>query len=163
METEIKEEWKDIPEYEGDYQASNFGRIRSLNYRKSGKIKFLKNSLNGEYYRVILSKENKTKIFLIHQLIAMTFLGHKPDKHKLVIDHINSNKLDNRIENLRIVTQRENTTKERTLKSGLPTGVTVCGKKFRSRISINKIKKNIGLFLTSEEASQAYQNELQKV
>jgi hypothetical protein len=163
----IKEQeiWKSIPGYE-NYEASTLGKIRSLNYRGLGKIQELKinTTPNGYALTQLVNGLNKRK-FLIHQLIAMTFLDHKPEGHKIVIDHINSDKLDNRLENIQIVTTRQNCSKEKTLKSGLPTGVTSPKrtKKFIARISINGKRQLLGSFSTPEKASQAYQKALQNL
>ena len=157
------ETWKDIPGYEGDYQVSNTGKVKSL---KFGKEKELKSAVNtGGYLHVILFKNKINKSFLVHKLVAMAFLDHKPNGMKLIIDHLNSNKLDNQIENLRIISQRENTSKERTKKSGLPVGVYFYKQtnKFRSQIEIFGKRKFLGYFSTPEEASSAYQQELNKI
>jgi hypothetical protein len=155
------ETWKTIPNWE-DYQVSNLGRVRSL---KTGNPKELK-LLNIRQYKVVnLCKEGKKKLFSIQQLVAMAFLNHKPEGWQLVVDHINSDKSDNRLENLRIVTNRENCSKERVLKSSLPVGVDYKkdSKKFRALIQISGKRKYLGLFNTPEEASEAYQKELNKV
>lgn len=96
----MKEIWKDIPDYECLYQASNFGRIRSLNRidncnkPRIGKIlKFFK-SKNG-YFQVWLSKNGKAHIFLVHKLIAKTFLEN-PHNY-LYINHIDGNKSNNNV------------------------------------------------------------------
>jgi hypothetical protein len=70
--TNNKEVWKDIKNYEGLYEVSNFGNVRSLKY---GKIKYLKPAKNkGGYYFVILCKNGKTKNFRIHRLVANAFI-----------------------------------------------------------------------------------------
>ena len=105
------QQWKDVPGYEGFYQASSCGKIRSLNYlAHSGSIKELTRCLRKAGYLVVcLGKNGKNKMYKVHQLVAMAFLQHVPDGMNLVIDHINGDKQDNRVENLRIVTQKKNT------------------------------------------------------
>ena len=149
------EEWKDIPDYP-NYQVNNLGNVRSL---KFGKVKLLKLGISNRYYNITLHKNGKGKTFLVHQLVAICFLNHKPNKDKFVIDHINSDPLDNRLENLRIVTTRENSSKERTIKKGLPVGVYFYKptQKYSSLIRIKDKLKFLGYFNTIEEASQAYQ------
>lgn len=152
------EQWKDIPGYEGLYQASTLGRIKSLRF---GKEKILKPSLDsGGYLRVNLRKNKKSKLFRIHQLVAITFLGHIPCGLNLVVDHINSNKLENYLENLTILTSRENSSKEKFQKNKLPIGVDKLKNKFRSRIKIKGKVIHLGFFSTPEEASEAYQQYL---
>lgn len=105
MEKEV-EVWKDIPEYEGLYQASTFGKIRSLdryvnnrfkNILRKGKILKPSKSKNG-YLRVVLMKDGIKKYYSVHRIVAKTFL---PNNLKLEqINHKNEIKTDNRIENL---------------------------------------------------------------
>ena len=159
----MEEIWKDIPNYEGLYQVSNLGKIKSFNSGKEKELKLIKHSKG--YLKITLCKNKIQKRFLVHQLVAMTFLSHNPNGYKLVIDHINSNKSDNRLENLKIVSQRENFSKERTSKSGLPVGICFYKKtnKFMARIGFSNKYKHLGYFSTSEEASSAYQQELNKI
>jgi hypothetical protein len=91
------EEFKDIIRYEGLYQVSNLGRVKSLRRNK-----ILSPSKECGYLKTTLRKDGKQRKLAIHQLVAMAFLGHEPCGHELVVNHINKNKLDNRVENLKI-------------------------------------------------------------
>jgi hypothetical protein len=153
------QQWKDVPGYEGFYQASLCGKIKSL---KSGKE--LKLGLHEDgHMKVSVSVHNKSRTFGVHQLIAMTFLNHIPDGNKFVVDHINNNPLDNRVENLRIITNRENIVRSMSLKRDLPTGVHRSKNKFRARIRINGKLKCLGSFYTPEEASEVYKKSLNRL
>ena len=96
--------WKDIKGYEGIYQVSNLGRIKSLKYGKEVIMKPKPNT-HG-YIRVSITMHNKKKSIAVHRLVAETFIPN-PD-NKPCIDHINTNRADNRVENLRWVTYSEN-------------------------------------------------------
>lgn len=110
--------WKDIPGYLNKYQASNLGNIKSLsriiennNGKQLLKDRILNQSISSNtYYMVSLSDGVNVKKYCVHQLIAMTFLNHKPNKFEIVVDHINENKLDNNLINLRLVSNRINST-----------------------------------------------------
>jgi hypothetical protein len=160
----MKEIFKEIPGYEGIYEVSNLGNIKSF---KFGKEKLLRPRLGQAIcYSIVLSKNGKLKAFKIHQLVAMAFLNHKPDgTQKIVVDHIDSNPLNNRLCNLRLITNRENCSKERTHKSGLPVGVSFhkSTNKYQSKIFYNGKQKYLGLFNTIEDASKAYQNKLNSI
>src|SRR5688572_11930976 len=97
----MEETWKDVPGYEGLYQVSDLGRVRSMSNDKTKKGRLLKFTLNNEYYNVSLYKAKKLKTMRVHKLVAMAFLGHVPDGLNTVVDHI-KNKLDNRLVNLRL-------------------------------------------------------------
>ena len=104
MEEEI---WKPIKDYEGLYEVSNLGRVKSLNYRGTGKERILKNTERSNGYLAIgLIKNGKTKMFRVHRLVAEAFIPNP--ENKPCVDHINTIKNDNRVENLRWVTCEEN-------------------------------------------------------
>lgn len=88
--------WKDIPGYEGLYKINNNGTIISYG-RKNQIIKKTCVSKNG-YCRVVLSKNNKIKNYLIHRLVAETFIPN-PNNYECV-NHKDENKLNNNVENL---------------------------------------------------------------
>ena len=163
MENKI---WKAIPGYEGKYEVSSVGDVRNLNFNRSGKIKELSlaQPYRG-YYQVCLGKDGKIRCFTVHQLVAMAFLDHVPNGNKTAVDHINSDGLDNRVENLRVVTQRENLSKERTKKSGLPVGVyfNKRAKRYVASININRTVVYLGSYMDPESASRAYQRKLSEV
>jgi hypothetical protein len=104
--TNIQEEiWKDIPNYEGLYQASNKGSIKNTKSQRVLRPTICKTAY-GKRYHVVLSKNRNQKTHKVHRLVISAFNG----ENILVVDHINGNPLDNRIENLRYCTQRENLT-----------------------------------------------------
>jgi hypothetical protein len=157
--------WKDIPGYEGLYQVSNLGRVKSLKYRGGKYEKVMVGGINGSGYRhVILRCNGEQKTKKIHQLVAIAFLNHKPNGYELVVDHINDNKLDNRVENLQIVTQRFNAFKTQGKYSSMYKGVSLnkMSNRWESKIVINGKKKYLGLFKCELAASYAYQKALRE-
>ena len=111
---EIIEIWKDIPNYEGFYQASNLGRVKSLERFRKGendslasvKEKILKQQLVCGYYQVQLCKNSIGKNYFVHRLVWLAFNGSIPENTQ--VNHINEIKSDNRLENLNLMTCKEN-------------------------------------------------------
>jgi len=173
----MKEEleiWKDIPGYEGLYQVSNLGRVKSLDREVSNgkstrliKQRILKLCNDGKGYKVVnLSKCCKVKTFAIHQLVAVAFLNHKPSGYNgYIVDHINNNKNDNRLVNLQLTTARINTSKDKKNKTSKYTGVCRDKKrnKWRSQITINGKVKKLGYYTDELAASHAYQKALKEL
>lgn len=155
-----KEVWKDLPSYEGLYQVSNIGRVKSV----KNSVRIRKFSIKRGYPCVNLSKNNKSKCYKVHQLVAMTYLNHKPCGMELVIDHINGIKTDNRLKNLQIITNRENCSKDKKEGSSKYTGVYFDNYhgRWRAEISINGRSEKLGYFENELEASNAYQYKLKK-
>lgn len=116
-----KEVWKDIKGYEGLYQVSNLGNVKSLErVSNNGKGKYVQKERilkagirKGGYKAVVLYKDSKDKNFFIHRLVATAFLDNPFNKE--YVDHINTNTGDNRVENLRWVSPKENINNEKTL------------------------------------------------
>ena len=159
------EVWKDIPEFEGIYQVSNLGYVRSLRFNK---IKILSNSItssnNRKMYTVSFWVDGKGKTYYIHKLLAIAFLNHKPCGYKLIIDHIDNDSLNNKLYNLQEISQRENLSKDKKGTSKY-TGVYRCkkSKKWRANINIKGKTKHLGTFKDELEAAEAYKNELKKI
>ena len=164
----MKEIWKDIPNYEGYYQVSNLGRVRKYKTKKlrslfEEKETFIicKQRVNAHgYYIITLRKVNELKTFSVHKLVAMAFLNHTPCGMRLVVNHINFNRLDNRFENLEIISNRENSNRKHLKSSSEYTGVIVNKKRINSFISKIKIKSqsiHLGYYEDEKQASEMYE------
>ncbi|WP_248499301.1 NUMOD4 motif-containing HNH endonuclease [Staphylococcus aureus] len=103
----MREKWKAVEGYEGLYEVSNLGRVKSLKraYRPADKIMKFQCDKDG-YHEAKLSKDGKNKIFKVHRLVYAAFVGPIPDGH--VIDHKNNIKTSNRPHNLEPITIAEN-------------------------------------------------------
>lgn len=173
MEEEI---WKDIKGYEGKYKVSSLGNVKSLSrtvkcgYNKTRTIRerILKPGLNTTgYYIVVLSEKSTLKTRKVHQLVAIAFLNHIPNGFELVVNHINFNRLDNRLINLEIVTQRENAN-QKHLKEGRTSKYTGVNwykslKKWRAGIEISGKIKYLGVYKNEIDAHNAYQKALNEL
>lgn len=147
----MDEVWKKIPNM--DYSASNHGVIRN---DTTGKLFFGYVDVYG--YKICCLKFNqKWKTFRLHRLVALAFLG---EPNGLFVDHIDNNKTNNSIDNLRYATNRENCIYFTTLKNKM-TGTTFHKKNHNKKpwqalIRINNKNKSLGYYETQVEAHNAY-------
>lgn len=103
----MEEQFKDIKGLEGRYQVSNYGRIKSLNFKRSGKECILKIGKCTNGYPYFTARINGIlKGYLVHRLVYETFLGPIPEG--MEVNHINEDKTDNRLENLNLLSRTEN-------------------------------------------------------
>ena len=122
----MKEEWREIKGYEGYYEVSNIGNIRSIERYVNSKnksiafkkAKSIKSSKRGDYISVKLSRENEEKTFSVHRLVALMFIPNP--ENKLEVNHIDGNKLNNFFSNLEWCTRSEN--EIHSYKNGLQSG-----------------------------------------
>lgn len=149
-ETELAhEKWKDIFGYDGAYQVSDLGRVRSL---KFGKTRVLRpgTNMNGYLY-VILNKDGKSKNFRIHRIVAQAFIPND-DSSKTIINHINEIKSDNRVSNLEWCDYRYNLTyndlhHRRTVNRNTPQHYNCKRSKIKELYDPNlSIQKNLEIF-----------------
>jgi hypothetical protein len=138
----VVEEWRSVKGYEGSYQVSNLGRIRSVDrvsVNKFGWERRLKGAIlkqvvsQSGYYRVSLSCGNRIVNKTVHKLIAEAFIENIDNKSQ--VNHIDSNKLNNQINNLEWCTQSENTqhsVMSMTFSNSKPVKCTTDGKVFKT-------------------------------
>lgn len=114
----MEEIWKDIKDYEGLYQVSNLGRVKSLKTYKYTKktnsckeilrIRILRSALEKSGYKIVVLTKNKIRTTKkVHRLVAETFISN-PNNYKCV-NHIDGNKLNNSVNNLEWITNSNNT------------------------------------------------------
>ncbi len=144
------------------YEVSNMGRVRSL---FNGCKRVICYSLNRQGYRMVkLQKTDKSTISRsVHTLVAEAFLNHIPNgKQDVVVDHIDDDKLNNKLSNLQLVSQRFNVNKNN---KNPFIGAKFNKKKNRysASICIEGKSKYLGSFKSKEEASKEYYKALEKI
>ena len=156
--------WKPIKGYEEYYSISSYGRV--ISYWNKKKPRILKQNLNKGYLLLGLHKPNtKYKTFFIHKLVAQHFLNHTPSLYKEVVDHIDNNSLNNNLSNLQLLSNRENSSKDKVGGSSKYVGVYwhKFGQKWSAAIRINGKKKHIGTYTKELDAHNAYQSVLKSL
>ncbi len=153
----MREEWKDIEGYEGLYQVSNTGKVKSLErtvwnsrgFYRTVQERILKPYDNGkDYLRVELFKEGKGKTYLVHQLVSQAFI---PNPNNLpIINHKNEIKSDNRVSNLEWCDYSYNNTYNGKAKKA---GKKVAEKRKKPVISVDKESGLIMFWESTKEAS----------
>ena len=126
------EEWRDVVDYEGLYQVSNYARVKSLIKKKA---KILKANLGiGGYLRVVLCKNGKKKNHFVHVLVAKAFIPNPENKKQ--VNRRDGNKKNNHVSNLEWMTAKENI--EHAFKNGLR---KIGCEHFRSKLSVEQIRE----------------------
>ena len=118
LNEEVKEVWRDVPGYDGHYQVSNIGNVRS-NKRQSMWLPMKIGHIFNKYYGVALTKNGQVKHCAVHILVAKTFIPNP--ENKPFVNHKDGNKFNNCVENLEWVTGSENV--RHAFKLGLNKGV----------------------------------------
>ncbi len=143
----------DIKGYEDKYAIDKDGNVWSKNYRQTGKMKKLKASPDGcGYLMVGVCKDGKRKMLKIHKLLAQYYLPDYSDD--LVVDHIDQDKQNNCLSNLRMVTRQQNAFN--TKAKGYTFRKDKKTKPWQGQIMKDGKAINLGYFATKEEARQAY-------
>lgn len=160
-----KEVFKDVPNYEGYYQVSNLGRVKSLNYNRTNKPKIMRVGIDKDGYGLYgLSINGVRKTFKAHHLVLMAFNPKEwINRGTNVVDHIDNKKLNNNLDNLQIISRRLNGSKDRRGSSKYTGVVKTNHNTFISQININKEHYYLGSFKTELQAHEAYQNKLKQI
>lgn len=157
-----QEEWRDVPNFEGFYQVSDLGRIKSSGKRHSNNgniylkqpfvLKQITYNKKYNYLCVNLSKNRKSTRFQLHKIVAMAFLEHIPDgTNKIVVDHKNTIGNDNKLSNLQLLSNRKNISKDAKNKTG-HNNIFKTGKMFRVCATLNNKRLNFGSYEDLETA-----------
>ena len=155
-----EEEFKSIDDYD-NYLVSNYGNVKNS---KTNRILKPGNHKQG-YKLVVLSKNGKYKSFRVHRLVGLAFLEN-PD-NKQMIDHIDENKANNNVNNLRWATPKDNQYNQDKYKNNTTgfKGVSFHKplNKYQAKIRVNGNLKHLGLFKSAEEASKAYEAKAKEI
>jgi len=151
----MKEQWKDIKDYEGHYKISNLGRVKNVkrnNNRYNKLLKLKKGTDKYKYYHISLFKNGLCKEVSIHRLVAQAFIPNPDNKPE--VNHIDGNKVNNKIDNLEWCTHKENF--KHASKNGL---LINCGrKKGKIMKDLKSILLNLELKKYNQVRTYAFKN-----
>ena len=164
------ETWKPVIGYEGRYEASSLGFIRSLPKKDTRGNLYGGTILKGTpsnklgHLKVDLCLSGKSSCVWVHRIVFESFFG--PIESPNVVDHIDCNTQNNCIDNLRSISNRLNTSRgiNKNNTTSKYIGVNWCKikKRWRSQIRINGNRKHLGYFKSEKKASDAYRKEFLK-
>lgn len=160
----MEEIWKSINDYDGFYEISNLGRVRSIERVVRNRFSFrilkprvLKYFVDKDGYNIVtLSKKSKTKKIRVGSEVFKTFKHSFTKPH--TVDHINKIRTDDSIGNLRVLHKRENSSETSNNKSNTPIGICLRNNSYVVRKSYNGIRKHLGSFKDLKDALNAYNN-----
>lgn len=143
----MNEIWRDVPGYEGKYQVSNLGRVKSLSYRRSNKEVILKPISNGTgYLQITFCKNGKTERQYVHRLVAEAFIpnpGGLPE-----VNHKSEVKTENQVWNLEWCTRKYNATFSHTRGRSIQQ-YSLSGEPVQKWSSALSVEKELGFYSSS--------------
>lgn len=150
------EQWRSVVGYEGLYEVSDKGRVKSL---ISGRVLKLNIGTSG-YFMLNLYMNKTPRARLVHQLVAEAFLNHTPCGQKTTVDHIDGNKLNNKLSNLQLLSIRANTNRSVKVGASGYRGVVwnSINKKWQVRPRLGGLKINFGYYDCPLKAHIDYSN-----
>lgn len=160
----MEEVWKPIEGYEGLYEVSNLGRVRSLLFHNNqttfSRLKLLSTTDNGHGYLIVGLRDGKhRKNHYVHRLVAQAFI---PNPRNLPnIDHIDHDRSNNAVENLQWITQKDNVRRSRHLMCKQRRPMTNTGERYISKLKGGRFRVSLPwkrywrTFETLEEAVEA--------
>ena len=143
--------WKDIPSYEGHYQVSNFGRVKSI---KNDKARILKERYSNGYVLVLLYKDGIAKSYKVHRLVAMAFIENSNNLTQ--VNHKDFNRKNNIVENLEWCSAKENI--QHNFKKGNVENIIKHSKELGEKYGGNKKAMNVLKMKLSKKVCQIDKN-----
>jgi len=146
--------WKGIKGWEGVYQVSSHGRLRSFKKEPGGRILSNKNAKGG-YFSIVLQNKGARRFVRMHVLVAEAFIPRPPDKQE--VNHKDGNKQNNKVDNLEWATRRENVRHAVKMNPGMVAGMNRFNEYVNPRpvLQIDQHGRVIGKFNNCKEAGRA--------